>query len=204
MLTSSIKSYTGGMFATNGYLLDTPEGLIVIDAPLGISSLIPEDVTPLALLLTHQHFDHVDDAAVLAARGAKLYAFSPYDPALILAEDARRWGVPTDPAPFEVHEILKDQSQLSLAGLDLSLLHVPGHSPDSLCYHLADAGIIFGGDTLFQGSVGRTDLPGGQHRIFIDEIRSKLLTLPPETTVYPGHGPTTTIAAETAQNQSLA
>ena len=198
-----ITTYTGGFVATNGYLLEGPEGLIVIDAPAGIAQQLPAGTTPAAVLLTHQHFDHVEDVASLAALGPPLYAHEAYSPGLVLDEAARRWGMPVTIPPFEVSVTLAGESRLTVGGLEFALLHVPGHSPDSLCFHLEGEEALFGGDTLFAGSVGRTDLPGGQHRIFADQIREKLLTLPGATRVYPGHGPPTTIAAEAAGNPFL-
>lgn len=197
-------TYTGGMVATNGYLLEGPEGLVIIDAPAGITDKIPAGVTPAALLLTHQHFDHVEDVAALSALGVPVYAFRPYHTDLVLDEEARRWGMPVTIPPFVVDEVLEGESHLAVAGLKFSLLHVPGHSPDSVCFHLDDADFVFGGDTLFAGSVGRTDLPGGQHGIFVNEIRGKLLSLPEATQVFPGHGPSTTIGVEAEENPYLA
>lgn len=200
----SIKTYTGGLVGTNGFLVRGPGGIVLVDAPAGIADELSSDEHPVALLLTHQHFDHVEDVAALAAQGVPIYAFSAYSPLLVLDEAARRWGMPVEIPPFAVDHLLKGESSVEVAGLTFSLLHVPGHSPDSVCYHLPDDGILFGGDTLFAGSIGRMDLPGGDHRIFADEIRSKLLTLPGETKVHPGHGPATTIAREAAGNPFLA
>ena len=200
----NITTYTGGLVGTNGYLVEGPEGLILVDAPAGISDAIRTGLAPVALLLTHQHFDHVEEVAALAELGVPIYAHQAYSADLVLDEAARRWGMPVTIPPFSVNHALEGESTLSLAGLDFSLLHVPGHSPDSLCFHLPDEEVLFGGDTLFAGSVGRTDLPGGRHAIFANEIREKLLTLPGATVVHPGHGPTTTISQEAANNPFLA
>lgn len=204
MLTNEIKTHTGGLVGTNGHILEGPDGLIVVDAPADLLSAIPEGKTPVAALLTHQHFDHVEEVAALSELGVPIYAYEAYSPNLVLDEAARRWGMPVTIPPFEVDVVLKDQSDLQVAGLEFTLLHVPGHSTDSLCFYLPEDGIVFGGDTLFAGSIGRTDLPGGQHRIFLDQIREKLLTLPGATTVYPGHGPSTTIQEEVTKNPYLA
>ena len=198
-----ITTYTGGLVGTNGYLVEGPEGIVVIDAPAGISERLASDQHPVALLLTHQHFDHVEDVAALSAGGVPVHAWSPYSPDLVLDEAARRWGMPVTIPPFHVDHLLEGAETVEVAGLRISLLHVPGHSPDSVCFHLPEAEVLFGGDTLFAGSVGRTDLPGGDPALFSAEIGAKLLPLPGETSVHPGHGPATTIAREIASNPFL-
>jgi glyoxylase-like metal-dependent hydrolase (beta-lactamase superfamily II) len=202
-VTPRITTFTGGLVGTNGYLVEGPGGLVIIDAPAGISESLASDQHPAAVLLTHQHFDHVEDVAALAAQGVPVHAWSGYAPDLVLDEAARRWGMPVTIPPFEVDQILDGKTSLEVAGLTFTLLHVPGHSPDSVCFHLPDAGTLFGGDTLFAGSIGRTDLPGGDPDLFSREIRAQLLPLPGETTVHPGHGPATTIAREIASNPFL-
>lgn len=90
-----------------------------------------------------------------------------------------------------------------MGGLQLKVLHTPGHSPGHVAFYLPDEGVIFSGDALFQNGIGRTDLPGGDYATLIASIRHKLLTLPDETVVYPGHGPATTIGAERKYNPFL-
>jgi glyoxylase-like metal-dependent hydrolase (beta-lactamase superfamily II) len=90
-----------------------------------------------------------------------------------------------------------------LAGLGPAVISTPGHTPGSVCFHFAGAGVLFSGDTLFAGSVGRTDLPGGDSEALLSSIRSRLLVLPPGTSVLPGHGPPTTIGEETRTNPFL-
>lgn len=194
--------FTGGFVQTNGYLLETPEGgHVLIDAPMGISQWLTErGIRPQALLLTHQHYDHVEDAAAVAEMGARIYAWSGYSQDLTLESMVRNWGMPIRVAAFSVDEILTGKTTLEIGGLSFALAHVPGHSPDSVTFLLADRGELYGGDTLFAGSVGRADLPGGNMGQLIDGIRGKLFTLPPETRVFPGHGPATTIGAERAGN----
>ncbi|MDE0825660.1 MAG: MBL fold metallo-hydrolase [Akkermansiaceae bacterium] len=197
-------TYTGGSVSTNGYLLETPEGLIVVDAPEGMAEQVrATGLTPLALLLTHHHFDHVEDAAELAQMGASIHAFAPMSPDLTLAEEAARWGLPITIEPYTVDRILEGEQTLDLAGQTFDLLHVPGHSPDSLVFHLAKQAIAFAGDTLFAQSIGRTDLPGGRNRQLLNAIRSQLFPLPAATRVLPGHGPETTIQQEVASNPYL-
>jgi glyoxylase-like metal-dependent hydrolase (beta-lactamase superfamily II) len=196
--------FTGGSVSTNGYLLEGPEGLLVVDAPRGIVEAVKETgLKPQALLLTHQHFDHVEDAAALARLGATIYAWSPWSSELILDEAARRWGLPVTIEPFTVDSPLSGQDGLTVAGLELDLRHVPGHSPDSVVFHLPEEEFALAGDTLFAGSIGRTDLPGGRHRDLLEAIRTQLFTLAPTTRILPGHGPETTIAQEVAANPYL-
>ena len=106
--------------------------------------------------------------------------------------------------PYEIDHLLDVSAPLALAGKTIGLAHVPGHSTDSVTFHFADANALFAGDTIFAGSIGRTDLPGGDTRLLLDGIDGKLLTLPPETRVFPGHGPETTIGREVASNPFLA
>ena len=201
----TITTFTGGSVETNGFLLETAGGVLVIDAPEGIAEALRErGLTPSALLLTHQHFDHVEDAREIARMGAPIYAYAAYSHDLILDEEAQRWGLPITVEPFEVDHLLKDRDTLEVAGLCFELLHVPGHSPDSLVFRLPDAETAITGDTVFAGSIGRPDLPGGDYSLLIKGIREKLLTLPEETRLLPGHGPETTPAQENATNPYFA
>ncbi len=193
----NLHIYTGGAVQTNGYLLETDLGWITIDAPSGISEFAQDhQLTIHALLLTHQHFDHVEAAHQLK----DIHAYSPCDRSLIMDQRAKDWGLPVAVPDFDVSKQLKDLSSLSIAGLHFELLHVPGHSPDSLAFYLPEEKLLFAGDTLFAGGVGRTDLPGGNHEQLMTSIRQKLFSLPNEVTVYPGHGPSTTIGEEKQHN----
>lgn len=198
--------FTGGIAQTNGWLLETSEGALAFDAPEGMARWLRlRGVKLTALLLTHQHFDHVQDAAaVKAEHGCPLYAFAPHSRTLTLEE---LFGVATGMSvsvpPYLVDHVLEGQSAVSLAGLTFDLKHVPGHSPDSVCFHAAEQGILVGGDVLFAGSIGRCDFPGGSQRQLVQGIADKLMTLPDATRVLPGHGPETTIAAEREDNPYL-
>jgi glyoxylase-like metal-dependent hydrolase (beta-lactamase superfamily II) len=199
------ETYTGGFTETNGYLLETPDGgHLLIDAPAGVADWLDgRGVKPSHLLLTHQHFDHVEGAAAVQELGAELLAWSAYSPGLTLEDAASGWGLPIRIRPFTVDRTLEGDAQLELAGLAFALAHVPGHSPDGLSFHHAPSGLCFCGDTVFAGSIGRTDLPGGDHALFIRCIREQLLTLPPETRLLPGHGPATTVGTEQRSNPFL-
>ena len=198
--------FTGGIAQTNGWLLETPEGALAFDAPEGMASwLRSRGVKLTGLLLTHQHFDHVQDAAaVKAEHGCPLYAFAPHSRLLTLEE---LFGVATGMSvsvpPYVVDHLLEGLSTLSLAGLNFDLKHVPGHSPDSVCFHTAEHGIVVGGDVLFADSIGRCDFPGGSQRQLVQGIAEKLMILPDATRVLPGHGPETTVGAEREDNPYL-
>ena len=199
-----ITSYTGGFVQTNGYLIETPDGNFLIDAPEGIAAWITErGVRVDEVLLTHQHYDHVTDAAALKALGAKLYAFAGYSKDLTLESTARGWGVPISVTPYEIDCLFEMAQPLDLAGIQIGLAHVPGHSADSVTFYLSDHGVVFSGDTLFASSIGRTDLPGGSTEQLLGGIARHLMTLPPETRVLPGHGPGTTIGREISENPYL-
>jgi len=201
-----IERFTGGFVQTNGYLVEGPGGHLLIDAPAGVASwLKAKGVTPAALLLTHQHYDHVEDAAALQAAGVPVFAFADYSTELTLEAHARSWGLPIGVTPYQVDHLLSpaDGRTLDLAGFRIGLAHVPGHSTDSVTFHFPEQGVLFSGDTLFAGGIGRYDLPNGNGKQLLDGIRGKLLALPGETRVFPGHGPDTNIAEERAGNPYL-
>ncbi len=200
-----VQIYTGGPVACNAYLIKGTSGYVAVDAPLGFADWVrqrlPEGAVLTDLLLTHQHFDHVQDAARLhELTGCRLHAHSPYSPALTLAESARAWGI-VPPAPFEVEDAFG--SSLTTAdwgGHKWTLHHIPGHSPDGMAYQLADERVLFVGDILFAGSIGRTDFPRGSMSALVRGIREKLMVQEPATRVYSGHGPYTSLQEEMLNN----
>lgn len=197
--------FTGGSASTNGYLHDQPGGPLLIDAPSGSLAWLQRlGKTPTALLLTHQHYDHVEDAAAIAAwAGCPILAWQPYEEMLTLVPLLRVVGMEMEIAPYSVTTTLEGQDQLPLPGWHCRLLHVPGHAVDSVVFHFPQEGLAYVGDTLMPGGVGRTDLPGGSWETLCAGIRHRLFTLPPETRVFSGHGPATTIGREMATNPFL-
>ena len=199
-----ISCYTGGMVQTNGYLVETPDGNFLVDAPEGICDWILErGVRVDELLLTHQHYDHVQDTAKVQALGAKVRAFAHYSTDLTLETAARDWGMPIVVHKYGVDELIDAKAPIVACMQPIRVAHVPGHSTDSITFYLKDEGLVFAGDTLFANSVGRTDLPGGSTEQLTSGIREHLLSLPSETRVLSGHGPETTIAQEAGNNPFL-
>jgi glyoxylase-like metal-dependent hydrolase (beta-lactamase superfamily II) len=197
-----ILAHTGGVFQTNGYILAEDNGTcIVIDAPAEIADFLNQNsLRATHLLLTHQHLDHIEDAAKLRAQGARILAFQDYAPEIIMEKRLQEMGLPVEASPFEVDEVIGDISTLSIGDYHFEIYYVPGHSPDSIAFHLSSKSFLFAGDALFNGSIGRTDLPGGNHEQLLDSIRQKLYSLPDETAVFPGHGPQTSIGKEKQTN----
>jgi len=194
-----IRSYTGGMAQTNAYLIGENDHCILIDAPLGVGDwLKSEGATPSDLLLTHQHYDHVEGAAELANQGVNIHAYAPHSQELTLELLLQQSGIPLSVTPYTVNHLLRDETTLKVSDWTFKLEHIPGHSTDSIAFITDDR--AFSGDTLFSGGIGRADLPGGDMELLIRGIREKLLTLKGNTTIFPGHGPSTTIAEEQATN----
>ena len=204
----TIDTYCGGFCETNGYLVQTDEGSFVIDAPLGMwAYCLEKNVKPTGLLLTHQHFDHVEDAHHFANAQVPLYAASPFQRDLLLEDWVNETiGFPLTVTPYAVDHVLElSGSPLELIGLPIEFRAVPGHSPDSFVFHVALFQKLFGGDTLFAGGgMGRTDFPHSDSALLLRSVCEQLLTLPEDTQVLPGHGPTTTIGQEIVNNPLLA
>jgi glyoxylase-like metal-dependent hydrolase (beta-lactamase superfamily II) len=156
------------------------------------------------ILVTHAHIDHVGGALQLKAlTGAPIFLNEDDLPLLQMMSVQAAWlGVqPPDTAPPD--ESLQDGGRVGLEACPAQILHTPGHTQGSVCLHFAPLKMVIAGDTLFAGSIGRTDLPGGNFQQIINSIQTRLLTLPDETRVIPGHGPATTIGAERHTNPFL-
>jgi hydroxyacylglutathione hydrolase len=204
-----VRSFTVGPVQENAYIVrnagatkavlidpgDEPERLLGAIEDLGVQIE--------AILITHCHFDHIGAVAPLArATGAPVYCPEIERPVL---EDIRL-GTPPGFGPFESYvpeHTLAGGESLRLAGLDIEVLLTPGHSPGHLTFSLPAHEAILSGDVLFQGSIGRTDLPFADHATLERTLKTLVETLPPETTVFPGHMGITTIARELQSNPFL-
>ena len=208
MARVKIHVYTGGPVACNGYLLETAEGLVAVDAPLGFAdwarSRVPQGQEITHLLLTHQHFDHVQDAARLQeTTGCRIHAVYPYSSMLTLQETARSWGI-SPVEPYRVDDAFgRGGTGGDWGGEHWQALAIPGHSSDGAAYYLEEHGLLFVGDIIFAGSIGRTDFPEGSQARLLAGIREKIMPLPPETQIMSGHGPATTLQEEMLNNPYL-
>jgi hydroxyacylglutathione hydrolase len=195
-----------GPLDCNCYVVGDPEaGRAIIIDPGGDADELARAAAArgleiAAIVATHAHFDHVLGAARLRELvGAPFLLHDADEPLLSWLQDSGRlWlGVELPPPP-PVDDSPQEGDVISAGGVDLEVLHTPGHSPGSISLVSGDA--VFSGDTLFAGSVGRTDLPGGSTEDLVAAIRGKLFPLGPEVAVLPGHGPATTIGREASTN----
>ena len=198
-----IETFCGGMAGTNGYLVETGDGLLVIDAPEGMAAHLAErGGRVVALVLTHGHWDHIwDAAAVVEAHGCPVSGHRADE--MLLAHPDKQlalFGLPPVVPPVRLTRPLDEGMDFQAGEWVFRVLHIPGHCPGSICLHCESAGVVFGGDVLFQGGVGRTDLPFGSSEQLFAGIRAKLYTLPEAVRVYPGHGEPTTIGEEKRHN----
>ena len=212
-----VRSFTVGPFPENTYVIHSAGEAAVIDP--GTASDEERDrvhgyierngLTVRHLLLTHGHLDHILGCSQFASRyasGAEGGGWALHPADLPLLQNARVQGemfgirVTEPPAPTRT---LAHGDQIALGDTTLEVRHAPGHSPGSVVFYDAASGQVIGGDVLFQGSIGRTDLWGGDTATLLASIREHLLTLPDETVVYSGHGPSTTVGAERRTNPFL-
>lgn len=157
------------------------------------------------VLITHVHVDHVASAAWLAQQcNASIYASEGDAPlSAALPAQAQRFGLRISIEPLSVDKYVKEGDKLLIGGEEIQVIAVPGHSLGGLAFYLPQSNTVFVGDSVFLGSIGRTDLPGGSQSQLIQSVKSKILTLPADTLVLPGHGPSTTVGDEQATNPYL-
>jgi glyoxylase-like metal-dependent hydrolase (beta-lactamase superfamily II) len=211
-MTIHIKAYTLGIVSTNTYLIGDTEtnNAILIDpvddAPVLFEAAQEEDWTIKLILATHAHFDHV-----LASQPLKAMTNAPF--ALHADAAAELDGMPQRgllyfgqrfPEAAKPDRLLTTESEtIQVSGITLETLYTPGHAPGHISFFMPAERLVFSGDALFKGSIGRTDLPGGDHQQLINSITDKLLTLGDDVRVLPGHGDVTTIGKERQNNPYL-
>jgi hydroxyacylglutathione hydrolase len=203
--------FTVGQIAENCFLLrkDGSDRALIVDpgdeAPRILEAAEELGVTIDGILLTHTHFDHIGAVAPVAkATGAPVWCPEIETPVLADINSFVPWPGFGPYESYDADHTVSGGEKLELAGMEIDVIFTPGHSPGHVTYSVPDETSIFSGDVLFQGSVGRTDLPGGDWATLLDSIRKLVDSHPAETTVYPGHMGITTLGAERATNPFLA
>lgn len=210
-----IKQFEFNPLGENTYVLyDDSRECVVIDPgcffpdeKAQLTEFIDEhDLTVKHLINTHLHFDHIFGSAFVEQTYGIRTEAHPADEFMLdgLAQRMQMFGFRGEVTPPTIGRYLHEGDSILFGSQTLDILEVPGHSPGSIAFYNAQQGCIFVGDALFRGSIGRTDLEGGNHQQLLDAIRTKLFTLPPETVVYSGHGPATTIGFEMQHNPFFA
>lgn len=209
----TIQQFTFNPFQENTYVLsDDTKECVIIDPGCSqtaeqeqLSAYITNNnLKPVRLLNTHCHIDHICGNAYVAKQYNLPLEANQGDAFLIeaLPDISKMYGFPAEESP-EIGRIINEDDSVTFGNSTLEAIHVPGHSPGSIVFYNKEQGFMVVGDVLFQGSIGRSDLPGGNHEQLIQNIQSKLLTKADETVVYSGHGAPTTIGNEKANNPFL-
>lgn len=205
-----IHHFVFNPYQENTYLIYSDKGeCLIIDPGMSskreedefVSFIQQENLLPVALLNTHCHVDHVLGNKFIADTYGLMPQFHEGEtPLLVEVQNyAPQMGIRYDVSPIG-ETFLDEESLITIGQYTLTCILAPGHSPAHLCFYSADFNFLIGGDVLFRNSIGRTDLPGGNHAQLLDSISKKIYALPDETTVYPGHGPSTTIGFEKQTN----
>jgi hydroxyacylglutathione hydrolase len=206
-----VRIFTVGQIAENCFLFrqDGSDSALIIDpgdeADRILAAANELGVSIEGILLTHTHFDHIGAVAPIAnATGAPVWCPEMETPVLADINSYVPWPGFGPYESYDADHTVKGGEKLELAGMEIDVIFTPGHSPGHVTYSVPAEQAIFSGDVLFQGSVGRTDLPGGDGPTLMRSIRTLVDSHPPETTVYPGHMGITTLGAEQATNPFLA
>jgi glyoxylase-like metal-dependent hydrolase (beta-lactamase superfamily II) len=196
-----------GANAANCYIIGQGKRGMVVDPGADgeriLAALDERGLQLEAIINTHGHFDHIGaNGALIAATGAALYIHEQDAPMLTdTSKNLAVWaGVQEILSPPPDH-LVRGGEVLHLAGLDMQILHTPGHTPGCICVQVGD--VLFTGDTLFAGSVGRVDLPGSSQAALVDSLHNVIMALPAHLVIYPGHGPCSTLRQEREQNPFL-
>jgi glyoxylase-like metal-dependent hydrolase (beta-lactamase superfamily II) len=207
-----IETFVLGDFQTNCYCVrtdSTKKECILIDPGLHPFTMLQQlqrhHIIPAAVVLTHGHIDHIAGLEQVRKQWHNTQVYIHKDDATMLTDPNENLsalaGTIFQARPAEV--ILNGNDRIQAAGLEFKVLHTPGHTPGGICLYNASEAIAFVGDTLFAGSVGRTDFPGGDYDQLMESIQTKLMTLPETAKIYTGHGPASTIGNEGRHNPFL-
>lgn len=204
-----LEHFVVGMLQTNCYLLGDPESrkAVVID-PGGDAGRLMRRIEDLklnleAIINTHGHFDHVMDAWTLKEKlGGRIFMHEKDKPLLNdrMVGLAAMFNMGSAPSRGEIDHLIQEGDVLSFGSIELQVLETPGHTPGHVSLYASKESVLFVGDTLFAGSIGRTDFPGGSYDQLIRSVTEKIFPLPGGTQVYPGHGPETTVEREKRTN----
>ena len=205
-----ILTFTGGAFVQNTFLAVCADGRtgLLIDpgaaTPDALAAARARDLHVAAILLTHAHLDHVEGVALAKRETGAPIHLHPLDRPLYdnVFIQAAAFDVPFDEPPPPDADLVPG-TNLIFGGLEFEVVFVPGHAPGHVMFVSASDPVAISGDVIFAGSIGRTDLPGADYRVLMESIRTRVLMLPPETRLYPGHGPETTVGHEQVANPFL-